>query len=105
MKPFKFAVKVVVLVGAAGLVGVVLAQGAEYQISRYLVVGGGTSGGGGYGLGAFIGQADAGLLAGGSYTLAGGFGGGTAAGPSPRPGPTPPPASPFNRLYLPLVIR
>ncbi len=105
MKPFKFAVKFVGLVGAAGLLGVVLAQGAEYQISRYLVVGGGTSGGGGYGVGAFIGQADAGLLAGGSYTLAGGFGGGTAAGPSSRPGPTPPPASPFNRLHLPFVVR
>jgi hypothetical protein len=41
--------------------------------------GGGTSSGGGYGVGGTIGQHDAGLLAGGSYTLTGGYWGAAVA--------------------------
>ncbi len=103
MKPFKVAVRVGLLVGVVGLAGGVLAQWAGYEITRYRVGGGWTSGGS-YGLSAFIGQADAGLLAGGGYTVAGGFGGGAAAGLSPRPSPTPP-AFPASRLHLPFIVR
>jgi hypothetical protein len=63
----------------------------SYAISRWTVDGGGAtvSTGGGYSLGGTIGQPDAGVLAGGSYTLAGGFWRGTVTS---------------YRLYLPLVL-
>jgi hypothetical protein len=66
------------------------AQG--YAISWWTVDGGGAtvSTGGGYSLGSTIGQPDAEVLVGGSYTLAGGFWSGTG--------------TPY-RLYLPLVVR
>jgi len=49
-------------------------SGAGYLLNWYTVDGGGgTSGGGTYSLSGTIGQAEAGLLSGGSYTLLGGF--------------------------------
>ena len=49
-------------------------SGTSYQLSWYTVDGGGgTSVGGGYSLSGTAGQADAGMLSGGTYTLAGGF--------------------------------
>ena len=73
--------------------GVTQAQGGEYDLSWWTVVGGGGNiGGGGYSLGSTIGQPDPGLLAGGEYTLGGGFwGGGALTGE--------------RRIYLPLVQR
>ena len=64
----------------------------SYAISWWTVDGGGAtvSTGGGYSLGSTIGQPDAGVLAGGSYALAGGFWSGTVTA---------------YRLYLPLVLR
>jgi len=77
-------------------VTVALAQsGGGYDLSWSSVDGGGYifSGGGAYTLGGTIGQPDAGLLTGGSYTLGGGFwGGGAAAGGG-------------YEIYLPLVLR
>ncbi|MGB9723333.1 MAG: hypothetical protein ACPL7G_05495 [Chloroflexia bacterium] len=70
-----------------------LAQSGDgYDLSWNTVDGGGYtwSTGGGYTLGGTVGQADAGALSGGDYTLAGGFWGGGAA----RYG-----------IYLPLVVR
>jgi hypothetical protein len=69
--------------------------GAGYDLSWWTVDGGGGtwSTGGGYQLSGTAGQPDAGLMAGGGYTLGGGFWGGgeTAAAPC--------------KLYLPLVLR
>ncbi len=77
-------------------VAVTLAQsGGGYNLSWSSVDGGGYtfSSGGAYTLGGTIGQPDAGLLSGGSYTLGGGFwGGGAAAGGG-------------YEIYLPLVLR
>lgn len=73
--------------------GIALAQsGGGYDLSWSTIDGGGYtfSEGGGYSLGGTIGQADAGALSGGGYTLAGGFWGGAAA---------------QYRVYLPLVVR
>jgi len=104
LKAFKPAVKVGLLLGALGLAGALVVRGAGYELGRYRVDGSrASSGGGGYGLGAVIGQPEAGLLAGGVYTLVGGFGGGTSPGLSPRP--SPPPAAPSNRLHLPFIVR
>jgi hypothetical protein len=63
-----------------------------YDLSWWTVDGGGAtdSGDGGYTLGGTAGQPDAGVLAGGGYTLAGGFWGGTAV---------------EYHIYLPLVLR
>jgi hypothetical protein len=60
------------LLTPVGLVG--LAQGG-YDLSWWTVDGGGYtySSGGGYEIGGTIGQPDSGVLAGGSYTLGGGF--------------------------------
>ena len=72
---------------------VVLAQsGGGYDLSWYTVDGGGYtwSTGGNYSLGGTIGQADAGTLFGGGYSLGGGFWGGTAI---------------EYPIYLPLVLR
>ncbi len=74
----------------------VLAQsGGGYDLTWSTVDGGGEtfSTGGGYSLGGTAGQPDAGLMAGGIYTLSGGFwGGGTA----PAAG---------SPLYLPMMVR
>ena len=72
---------------------IALAQsGGGYDLTWYTVDGGGYtfSTGGSYNLGGTIGQADAGLLSGGGYTLVGGFWGGAAI---------------EYRVYLPLVLR
>jgi hypothetical protein len=64
----------------------------DYDLSWWTADGGGntSSTGGGYTLGSTAGQPDAGVLTGGSYTLAGGFWGG----------------APVKYLvYLPLVLR
>jgi hypothetical protein len=73
---------------------VTLAQGG-YELSWWTVDGGGHTygAGGGYEIGGTIGQPDAGELAGGSYTLGGGFWrGGAVVGNT-------------YRVYLPLVLR
>ena len=91
----------VALVALLVLASFVLAQGQTrgaapadpgYDLSWWTVDGGGTTSGtgGGYSLGGTAGQSDAGMLAGGGYTLAGGFWGGTAV---------------EYRIYLPLVLR
>jgi len=65
--------------------------GGGYDLTWNSVDGGGTmfSTGGNYALGGTIGQPDAGLLSGGSYTLAGGFWS----------------AARFYRIFLPVVLR
>jgi hypothetical protein len=73
---------------------VVLAQsGGGYDLSWNTVAAGGYafSASGGYSLGGAAGQPAAGLLAGGAYTLAGGFWPGGAAA--------------SYRIYLPLLLR
>jgi len=74
---------------------VVAQTGGGYDLTWSTVDGGGAtwSTGGGYALGGTAGQPDAGLLTGGSYTLAGGFWPGGAA------------AAPVEWVYLPLVVR
>jgi hypothetical protein len=64
----------------------------SYEISWWTVNGGGATGnhGGDYTLGSTAGQPDAGLLAGGDYTLGGGFWAGGAAE--------------MYSVYLPLVL-
>ena len=75
--------------------GALAQSGDPYDLSWNTVDGGGGtySFGGGYILGGTIGQADAGALSGGSYTLMGGFWHTAPAMPEP------------TRLYLPLVVR
>ena len=75
---------------------VALAQaGGGYDLTWSTVDGGGYtfSTGSGYSLGGTAGQADAGVLTGGGYTLAGGFWRGGAA------------AGIMYEVYLPLVLR
>lgn len=92
---------VVVALGTLALLvpfGIALAQsGGGYDLTWNTVDGGGytSSTGGDYGLGGTIGQADAGVLTGGDYTLAGGFwsGAGAAAGPEMHP------------IYLPVILK
>ena len=77
------------------LVSPVLAQsGGLYDLSWNTVDGGGYTFGAGqaYTLGGTAGQADAGLLAGGSYALGGGFWRGGVLAPG------------RHRVYLPLVM-
>lgn len=75
------------------LAGAVTAQ-SGYDLSWWTVDDGGYtfSTGGDYSLGGAIGQPDAGLLAGGSYNLSGGFWFGGAPGG-------------LHRVYLPVVMR
>jgi len=73
-----------------------LAQaGGGFDLSWHTVDSGGAtfSTGGSYALGGTIGQPDAGVMAGGDYTLAGGFWPGGAALP------------PLHQIYLPLLQR
>jgi hypothetical protein len=66
-----------------------------YSLDWYTIDGGGgSSSGGGYSLGGTLGQPDAGLLGGGSYTLNGGFWGGVIV-----------PVQNNYDLFLPLVLR
>lgn len=79
---------VLLLIGSS-----VLAQsGGGYDLTWNTVDSGGYtfSTGGSYSLGGTVGQADAGVLTGGSYTLVGGFWGGAGV---------------QCKLYLPLVLR
>jgi len=79
---------VLLLIGSS-----VLAQsGGGYDLTWNTVDGGGYtfSTGGNYSLGGTVGQPDAGVLTGGSYTLVGGFWGGAGV---------------QCKLYLPLVLR
>ena len=67
---------------------------ATYDVPWWTVDGGAeTSRGGEFALSGIIGQPDAGVLAGGGYTLGGGFwrGGATSAS--------------YHRVYLPVVLR
>jgi hypothetical protein len=80
-----------VLLTAAG--GALAQSGGGYDLRWNTVDGGGITfaTGGSYRLGGTIGQADAGLMTGGVYTLSGGFWGGL---PAMR-----------YRVYLPVVVR
>ncbi|MBC7231942.1 MAG: hypothetical protein H5T68_01680 [Chloroflexi bacterium] len=72
-----------------------LAQSGGYDLTWSTIDGGGYtwSEGGAYSLGGTVGQADAGALSGGGYTLAGGFWGGGEV------------ALVGYRIHLPLVVR
>lgn len=87
------AVALALVAGSVVLVSLAHAQtGGGYDLTWSSIDGGGYmfSTGGGYSLGGTIGQADAGVLNGGGYSLMGGFWGGTV-----------PPYS----IYLPLILR
>jgi len=77
MKRYRNLMAVIVLLLALGTAAsLALAQsGGSYDLTWNTVDGGGAmfSAGGNYSLGGTIGQADAGALSGGAYTLAGGF--------------------------------
>jgi hypothetical protein len=78
------------------LVSLAVAEsGNGYDLSWWTVDGGGTTGstGGGSTLSGTAGQPDAGVLAGGGYTLGGGFWRGGEARP------------PAYQIYLPAVLR
>ena len=64
---------------AAGLVTVLVAWSAPDSSSRSIASGGGTSSGGSFTISGTIGQADAGLSAGGAFAVEGGFWGGAYA--------------------------
>ncbi len=86
-------VLIVLLIFLLALVFPSMADGPEYTIEWWTVDGGGIVGQGGvpYSLSGTVGQADAGVLAGGAYTLAGGFWHGGAT---------------FGQyIYLPLVLK
>ncbi len=74
----------VVLLAVILAAGAALAQSSGYSISWWVVAGGGSTGvtGGVYAVQGTSGQAGAGTLSGGAYTLDGGFWGGLAAGHS-----------------------
>jgi hypothetical protein len=85
------------------LVGLLLVVGGgrattdgPYDLSWFTLDGGGatTLSGGGYTLGATAGQADAAVMAGGRYKVAGGFWAGGAVAPQPE-----------YWIYLPVVAR
>ncbi len=94
MNSLRFTFHVSLLVALLALLApVAFAQsGGGYDLSWNTIDGGGYtwSEGGGYALGGTVGQADAGLLQGGGYTLSGGF----WVGGIVRYG-----------VYLPLVLR
>ena len=70
---------VVVMVLVSRVPNAAAQSGGGYELTWSTIDGGGYmfSTGGGYSLGGTVGQPDAGVLAGGSYTLAGGFWSGT----------------------------
>ena len=94
MKHFTMTGRTTVLVTIALLliISTALAR-SGYDLSWWTVDGGGgTASGGSYTLVGTIGQPDAGILAGGDYTLGGGFwGGGVAAA--------------GYKVYLPMILR
>lgn len=67
-------------------------SGGPYNLNWWTVDGGGytVSTGGSYSLGGTVGQSDAGVLSGGSYTLSGGFWGGAAV---------------TYQIWAPLIVR
>jgi hypothetical protein len=69
-------------------------SGGDYRLAWSSTAGGGSSTGGAFALMGTSGQADAGTLNGGSYTLAGGFLSGIHA-----------PLTANYRVYLPLILR
>ena len=84
-----------ILIALMLVVGVSSSQaqsGGGYDLTWSTIDGGGTtfSIGGVYSLGGTIGQPDAGVMSGGSYTLAGGFWGGPAIN---------------SNIYLPLILK
>ena len=99
MKKFKQPSVMFLLVLAIIFAGEVVSQaqtGGGYDLTWNTIDGGGAmfSTGGAYSLGGTIGQPDAGLLSGGSYTLSGGFWN------------SPPEHSlPEQRVYLPLIVK
>ncbi len=91
----KWFLSLLLLVIAVAMLGVVSASAlAGYSLDWWTVDGGGatSSTGGSYSLGGTIGQPDAGISGGGTYSLAGGFWGGGAA------------AIEYN-LFLPFILR
>ena len=72
-------------------------SGSGYELAWFTVDGGGAtlSQGGSFSLNGTIGQADAGTLGGGSYTLVGGFWGASV----PSGGPA------VDNIYLPIILR
>ena len=94
MQRYRNLITVIVLLLALGAAAsLALAQsGGSYNLTWNTVDGGGAmfSTGGSYSLGGTIGQADAGELSGGAYTLAGGFWVGVATA--------------FG-IYLPLIMK
>ena len=78
------------------LVTVISANGSGYSLNRWTVDGGGGEmSSGQYALGGTIGQPDAGTLSGGTYTLDGGFWGGSEAAGRDH----------AYRIYVPLVLK
>jgi hypothetical protein len=94
MKRAMFFLSIAILIVALIIVSTAAAQsGGSYDLSWSTIAGGGgTSSSSGYSLSGTIGQADAGGLSGGSYTLNGGFW--NEAGQSGA-----------QLIYLPLVLR
>jgi hypothetical protein len=82
-----------------------LAQAGRYNLRSWTIDGGGgASSGGAYALGGTVGQLDAGILTGHTYTLVGGFwGGASAAAPTPTATGviTPPTATPVPATMTP----
>jgi hypothetical protein len=98
MRRALIAMKHTFLIGVVALAlllsGIALAA-STYDLTRSIVSSGSAvSTGGRYRLGGTVGQIDAGQLAGGSYTLDGGFWGGSAVA-----------AQNGSRCYLPLIAR
>ncbi len=91
----RWVIPVLVLVMAALLVGAAIAAPQAYRLDWWTVESGGSASiGSVYSLSGTIGQADAGSMSGGDYTLAGGFwGGGAAQAPLSQ------------RIFLPLTIK
>ena len=91
-KPFRYLVWLLLALLVLLPVLALAQTGGGYDLTWSTIDGGGYtfSTGGSYSLGGTVGQADAGGLTGGGYSLAGGFWGGGAA---------------QHRVYLPLVMR